>query len=125
MKTTSRKEWIETGMIITAMFLIVGVIRNEPLFIKFAIGLLIVNLIIPVIFKPAAFLWFGLSHILGRISSSVLLFVVYAFVLLPVGLVRKLIGMDDLKLKAFKKDGASVFSNREKVFNRVDLEKPY
>lgn len=70
-------------------------------------------------------LWFGLAHVLGAVMSRVLLTCIYGAILLPVALVRRCLGKDALRLRAWKNGTASAFLVREHVFSDKDLQNPY
>jgi len=55
----------------------------------------------------------------------VLLAAVFYLIVTPIGVVRRLLGHDSLRLRAFKADGASVMHPRQHVFGPGDLDKPY
>ncbi len=44
---------------------------------------------------------------------------------LPVGLVRRLLGKDSMRIKSWKKGKESVFRVRDHRFSAKDLEHPY
>jgi hypothetical protein len=79
----------------------------------------------PQIFRPVAVLWLGLAHGLGAVVSRVLMFLVFALVVTPIGLVRRALGKDSLRLRAFKAGDASVLVMRGHRFTAADLEKPF
>ena len=68
-----------------------------------AIVVHVVNMIVPQVFRPVAIAWFRLAHVLGEISSRVLMFLVFALVVTPIGLVRRALGKDSLRLRAFER----------------------
>ena len=70
-------------------------------------------------------MWFGLSHVMGTVMSKVLLAAVFYLIVTPVGVVRRLLGHDSLRLRAFKRGDASVLHPRHHVFVAGDLDKPY
>jgi hypothetical protein len=43
----------------------------------------------------------------------------------PIGLIRHLVGADPMKRKQWKKGSASVFVERDHLFEAKDLERPY
>jgi len=57
--------------------------------------------------------------------SKVILTVVFIFILIPVGFVRKISGKDNLKLNQFKKSDKSVFITRDHTFTSEDIINPY
>ena len=90
-----------------------------------AIVAMVLTMVWPAIFRLPARLWFGFSHILGTVISKILLSVVFFVVVSPIGLFRKLIGKDAMKMKQWKKGPESAFRSRDQVYRAEDLEKPY
>jgi hypothetical protein len=78
-----------------------------------------------VVYKPVAYLWIGLSRFLGRVSSTVILTLIFFLMVTPVGLFRQRFGYDPLKLCQFKKGTGSCFSKRKHLYSKTDLETPY
>ena len=85
----------------------------------------VVNMTVPQVFRPVAIVWFGLAHLLGAVASRVLMFVVFALVVTPIGLLRRALGKDSLRLRAFRSGDESVMVVRNHTFSAGDLEKPY
>lgn len=115
----------DTGMAMVLISLIAYVFLKEINCIYGAIALHILNMVIPQIYKPVAVLWFGFSHLLGTIVSKFLLTLVFFLVVTPVGLLRRILGKDTLKLKVFKSGIESVMMKRNHIFTPDDIEKPY
>jgi len=90
-------------------------------YMKAAFILTVLTMFLPSVFYPFSFCWFGLGKILGNISSYLLLGGIYFLIVVPVGLIRKIAGKDDLNLKQFKKSGKSVLTDRNHIFNDRDL----
>ena len=88
---------------------------------KAVIVLTLLTILLPVIFYPFADCWFGLGKILGVISSAILLGAIFFIIVIPIGLIRRMAGYDNLKLKQFKKSNHSVLTVRDQVFNENDL----
>ena len=82
-------------------------------------------LLIPNFFRPLAFLWFGLSKVLGTISTRILLTLTFFLMVLPIGFLRKRLGKDSLQLKKFKTSKKSVFIVREHTFDADDLKNTF
>jgi hypothetical protein len=85
----------------------------------------VLTMTVPRWFAPLAVVWFAAAHAIGAVVSAILLTVVYAVVVTPVGLVRRLTGKDSLRVKAFKAGTTSVMTERRHVFQPRDLERPY
>jgi multisubunit Na+/H+ antiporter MnhG subunit len=117
----------DTGMAIILLLFIFGYFFPErSAFMQMcAIIILVVDMVVPIVFKPAAWLWFGFARIMGSVMSKLLLTIVFIFLVTPVGIVRNLLGKDTLLLKRWKKDDLSVFLVRNHLFQSKDVEKPY
>jgi hypothetical protein len=115
----------DTGMAATLIMLLLEWFTGNGLYFKIAIALLVITMIAPTLYKPLAYIWFGLAHILGNLVSRVLLTIVFLLVVFPVGMLRKLFGKDPLKLKNWKQGTVSVLQTRNHIYSSADIEKPY
>ena len=122
---SARQRAVDTGMALTLLCLIAALVTRKPGWVVSATTLLVVNMTAPRVFGPAAKVWFGLSGLLGAVMSKVILTLVYFLVLTPVGLLRRALGKDTLRLKAFKKGPESVFVTRTAPFTAADLKTPF
>ena len=82
-------------------------------------------MLLPVLFKPFAYLWFGISNVLGAFVPKIVLSAIYLVFVVPVGVLRKLFGKDNLQLRKFRKETHSVFKIREHTFTEKDIKHPY
>lgn len=124
-KTISKQQASDTGQAMVLILLLLGFFLKNDLYFKIAIVALIVNMAYPKFYHWFAFVWLGLSTILGNIVSKAVLSIVYILILAPVAVIRRLMGKDPLKLTAFKKETASVFKTRDYDFTSKDIDKPY
>ena len=115
----------DTGMAMVLLLLIVAASRKREGYLVVAMVLHVLNMIWPEIYRPVAVLWLGLSVLLGLLMSKILLSIVFFGVVTPIGIVRRLLGKDSLKLRAFKASKESVMLERNHTFVGLDLEKPY
>jgi hypothetical protein len=115
----------DSGMAIVLILLIIGLITRDVVYFKIAAGVLLMDMIFPMVYYPFAIFWFGLSGLMGSTGSKILLLVIYFIVVLPVALWRRLLGKDPLLLKEFKKNSESVMRLRNHVSEAADLEKPF
>ena len=90
-----------------------------------AVIFLIVAMTYPLIFQPFARIWFALSTALGTVVSKVILSVLFFILVFPVGLLRRLMGKDSMRLKSWKKGAESVFRLRNHRFAAKDLDHPF
>ncbi len=124
-RTITKDQSRDTGMAMVLLLLIVAASRKREGYMFLAMGLHIVNMIWPQIYRPLAVVWLGLSDLLGSIVSKVLLSIVFFVVVTPIGILRRLAGKDSLKLRAFKASKDSVMLERNHTFVSQDLERPY
>ena len=115
----------DTGLALVLLLLIVHAATRRDGFATAAIAVLVAAMTVPLLFRPASVVWFGLSQALGAVTSKVLLAIVFYAVVTPIGLVRRLLGHDSLRLRVFKAGDASVMHARGHVYVADDLEKPY
>jgi hypothetical protein len=123
--TITRDQSRDTGMAMVLLLLWALYEWGRTELLIAAIVVHVVNMIVPQVFRWVAIVWFGLAHTLGAVASRVLMFVVFALVVTPVGLVRRLLGKDSLRLRAFRAGDESVMVVRNHTFTAGDLEKPY
>ena len=124
-KTITRDQAKDTGMAMVLICLLIAFLGKVHSFYGAAIVLLLVNMIVPDVFKPVAKIWLGLSHLLGSIMSKIILTIVFIVLVLPVGLIRRALGKDSLQLKKWKKNKDSVFKIREHQYTSEDINHPY
>jgi len=115
----------DTGMAIVLLLLLVDVKLKRNGILFGAIAAHVINMIWPRVYQPLAYFWFGLSDLLGSVMSKVLMAVLFFLVVTPVGLLRRLLGKDSLKLRAFKASNESSLTVRNHIFTAQDIEKPY
>lgn len=115
----------DTGMAMTLILLILGLYTQNFLYFKIMLPVLLINMVIPSIFRLPAVCWLGFSHILGTIMSKVVLTIVFFLLVVPVGVVRRIAGKDTLQLKEFKAGRKSVMKSRNRKVCREDLVKPF
>lgn len=115
----------DTGLALVLILLILDLWLKNELYIKLALIVLVLDMIAPLLFKPIAYVWFGLAHVMGTIVSTVLLFLVYGVFVVPVGILRKMSGKDAMQLKKWKKGRDSVFVDRNLLYTANDIDKPY
>ena len=102
-----------------------GLILNQQVLQALSLCIVLVIMIFPILFYPLAILWFGLSKIMGMITSRILLGIIFYLVVTPVGLARRLYGKDRLNLVNFKKGENSVFINRDHKYDASDMTHLY
>ncbi len=117
----SVKQCTEFGMAAILVLLAFAIYRKDNNLVIAVFMLTLATIIVPILFFPFAVFWFALAEVLRRISTTLLLGIVFFVIVMPVGLIRKIGGFDNLKLKEFKKDRQSVMIVRDHTFTSEDL----
>lgn len=125
MRRVTQDESRDTGMALVLLSLVLHVAFRRQGFVTAAIVLLVLTMGVPRVFGPAAVVWLGISRVLGAVMSRVILTLIFALVITPIGAVRRLLGHDALQLRRFKSGAGSVWWTRDHLFSPSDLEKPY
>jgi len=115
----------DTGMGAVLLLLILFLARKREWYLIGAMAVHVVNMIVPQVYRPIAVLWLGLSNLLGTIVSKILLAIVFFGIVTPIAVLRRLLGKDSLKLRAFKAGQDSVMLERNHLFVGADMERPY
>ena len=115
----------DTGLAVTLIMLIILVFSKNDKFIIPTIVTHVITMTWPKFYSPLAPLWFGLSHFLGGIVSKILLTIVFLVLVAPVGILRRLLGIDSMGIKKWKNGSGSVFIERNHTYTGPDLEVPY
>ncbi|HJZ41534.1 MAG TPA: SxtJ family membrane protein [Bacteroidales bacterium] len=124
-KTISKKQCTDTGMIMVLIAVGLGLFLENSVFQIIAVILVIIDLLVPWCYYPLAVVWFGMSHLLGILTSGILLSIIFFVVVAPVGIIRRISGKDRLTLKQFKKDKGTAFISRLHKYVPDDLAHPY
>jgi len=115
----------DTGLAIILVALLIVFAHRSLTLIAPAIMVLIVTMTAPKLLSPLARLWFGLSHYLGQVASTILLSIVFFGVVTPMGWIRKASGKDAMGLGQWRAGRQSAFTRRDHTFTAADLEKPF
>ena len=121
----SRDQAKDTGMAMVLICLILSFFLENELYIKIAVAALVINMVVPTFYKYPAFVWLGLSHLIGAVVSRILLTLIFFIIVTPISLIRRVLGFDSLKLRKFKKGNESVMIMRDVTFSSEDLKTPY
>jgi hypothetical protein len=115
----------DVGMLAALALIILHVWRGSMRPVYAAGAVLLLSVLWPGLIRPLARLWLAGGRILGALMSHVILAVIYFALLTPRAWMTRLFRHDPLRLRLFKKNGGSVFVNRDREFTAKDLEKPY
>lgn len=115
----------DTGLIIVLALILAAYWKNNLALILPAFGTLVAAMTIPVIFLPAAVIWYYFSFFLGKVINRIVLGFIFSAIVTPVSLVRRCMGYDPMLRKQWKKGTDSVFINRNHIFVAKDLTTPF
>lgn len=124
-KSVTKKQAADSGMAVVLILLLIALFTGDEIYFKIAIPVLIINMAFPLAFYYFAILWLGLSQIVGTIVSKIVLSIVFLVMVLPMGLIRRMMGKDTLQLNQFKKADSSVMKIRNHRFHSKDIENPF
>ena len=115
----------DTSLAFIFIFTILTLYKQELNFVYPALAFSIISMTFPQLFKPLAYLWFGLAEVMGTIMSKILLSLVFFFVITPLTLLIKMMGVDSMRIKAWHNGKNTAFIDRNHQFTKADIEKPY
>ena len=126
-KTDLRKFGVSVGIVILLISAALYLLDKDSFIYFGIIGILLLlfGFILPNLLKPLNKVWMTLAIILGWFMSRVILFVLYYFIITPIGFFLKLIGKDFLHLKV-DKNSQSYWEIREKnITKQIDYERQF
>lgn len=121
----TKKQCVEFGLVTILVTIFLALYFRQNDLVKVAFGLTLLTVTVPIVFYPFAALWFGLSKLLGAISSRILLTIIFFIVVTPVGLFRRFLKKDSLKIHQFKKSTKSVMVDRDHLYTASDLKNTF
>jgi len=97
--------------------------RQFPLWPWIVGGVLIVwGIVAPSTLSKPYLGWMKLGHLLGRITTPVMMFIIFAVLITPLGIVLRLLGKDPLNKKY---DSLSSYRVKSQQTSREGLERPF
>lgn len=124
-KAEKKEQCKDTGMAMVLLSLILYLFFRQEIYLYAAIGMHVVNMVVPTVYRPVAVVWLGLSNAMGWVVSRALLSVIFLVVVTPVGLVRRWMGKDALRLREYREGRDSVMQTRNHTYTAEDIRKPY
>lgn len=114
-------ENINAGLALLLIVLILQWALNLTIPTFVLIFIVVLIMIYPKAFYLFAILWYNLSDALGKMVSLLFLLFVFVIFVVPIGLIRKLLGKDTLQLNSFKSSTNSTFINRNYTYKSNDF----
>ena len=124
-KKASNRQCGQFGQVLVLVFIGLSIYHRSFHFAITAFWAMLITMLVPRILFPFAVIWYGIAEILNRISSWLVLHVVFFVLVVPVGMIRKWRGRDTMKLKEFKKSRLSVMTLRDHLYESSDLKNTF
>jgi hypothetical protein len=121
----SKEKIKDVGFVVLLFLMISHVYTKNHTLIVISIITILASILFPKILIPLAWIWYGLSELMGMVVSRIVLTLIFYVVITPIGLLRRLLVRKRLKMECWKKDTGSVFTNCEKTFSNTDIENPF
>ena len=119
----TKKQNTEFGIVVSIVILAIALRFNIDLYV-FALIVLLVSLLFPLLFTPFAWIWFAFARLLERILSKVVLCLIFFLIVIPVGLIRRVFGKDGLHIR-HARDKQSLFENQTHKYSPEELDKQF
>jgi Ca2+/H+ antiporter len=123
MNRKNTKEEKDSVIAVIILLLLLFILFNSRTWLYTALAVAVISLS----FSPVAYyihrLWTFLSEIMGRISGTIILTLVFILILTPTAILKKWFGKKDMVLR--KKNISSGFLNRDHKYTQADLDNPW
>ncbi len=113
----------ESILAITFLLLLLFIYSRNFTFIYIVLGFILLSLLSDTLAEVFDIAWKKLTHVLGLISSTILLSTIFYLIVFPWGMILKLIKKDSLLLNSANR--TTTFIPRDKLFTKSDLQNPY
>ena len=110
----------KTILVMVVGLLVLSIAFKTPVISTIAIGIGVLAIASSFVAKWIEWIWLKLALALGWVNSRILLTILYFVFLLPIAWISKLFTNDPLSLKG--KAQASLYSNRDHLYTKEDLE---
>jgi hypothetical protein len=77
----------------------------------------------PTVVRPIAQGWAWIGHVLGRLTTPIILAVVFALVVVPLGLLMRVFGQDLLRLRRDPRAPSYWIERKKRTFDPSDFER--
>ncbi len=114
-----------SGLALILIMLGLNLYYKEQVFAEIALGLVILLMVWPLPFKYFGYLWFALGEGMGYVVSRIIMSVVFVFLVIPVGLIKRKHIRSSMQINAFKTGNSSLFKTRNHQYTKADFEKPF
>lgn len=113
----------ESILAITFLLLLLFIYSRNFYFIYTALVFIFISLLFNQVAAFFDLLWKKLTHVLGMISSTVILSIIFYLIVFPWGMILKLFNKNSLLLNSNNK--ITTFITRNKLFTNKELQNPF
>lgn len=111
----------DTALALIFVCFLVWVFTRSAYPVYLGMGLTLTAMIYPRSMKYPAIFWFGLAHLLNQVVSKIILGAAYFLLVVPMAMIRRLMGKDPMGLKKWRDGRESAFVERDHHFSKDDL----
>jgi len=123
-KVNPKEKNLETLLAIIAGLLVIYIASKRMAFVTVSVLIALIGLFSSWLTAKIAWLWTGLSKILGAVMSRVILGLTFYLFLFPVAILARIFRKkDSMQLKRHNRD--SYYSPRDHSYTKEDLENPW
>jgi len=112
----------KTQLVIVTGFLVIAAILDSNIIAYLALIIGVICIAIPAAGNWIVWAWYKLAEVLSKITTPLILSLLYYLFITPIALLFRAFGNDPLRLKDSK---GSMFELRNKKFTKNDLENPW
>jgi hypothetical protein len=121
---TKRQQYINLFACAVFISLILFIAKATILWYTIPGIILLAGLLIKPAMQAILWVWLKFSHLLGTVNSTIILFIIYFFIITPYSvLFRKKIGGNYVLRRP--KNSSSLFKDRQHVVSKEDFEKSW
>ena len=85
---------MEVGVVLALVLLIAGLVSGALLWCKIAVAVLLITVLVPVVYTPLSWLWFGFARLAERFFSTIILTTIFYLIVTPVAVLRRWLSGD-------------------------------
>ena len=121
-KDVSEAEYRDTALAFLLVCFLLWLVFGNEVFLYIGLAILLFAMVLPKGMKYPAMVWFGFSNVLGTVVSRIILAIVYIVLVLPVGMARRLMGKDAMRIKSWRNGEPSAYVVRNVLYQKEHLE---
>jgi hypothetical protein len=116
---------MDAGLALVLISLLAYQLFPGRLLVTVGTVLLLLCMTVPGIFAAFARIWLAFADLLATAIATLLLLVIFLLLVTPAGAVRRILGIDPLKLKSWRSGTQTLFTAKNHRWLPADMEKPY